>query len=48
MLLRGKWLRGYAATCQRGYKAKCLHGCVVAFLAAGCNVASWLHGYVAT
>ena len=51
MLLRGyvaTWLRGYAATCQPGYKAKWLHGCVVTFLATGCNVASCLHGYVAT
>ena len=51
MLLRGcvaTWLRGYAATCQPGYKAKWLHGCVVTFLASGCNVASCLHGYVAT
>ena len=51
MLLRGyvaTWLRGYAATYQPGYKAKWLHGCVVTFLAAGCNVASCLHGYVAT
>ena len=41
------WLRGYAARCQRGYKAKWLHGCVT-FLAAGCYVATWLHGDVAT
>ena len=25
------WLRRYAATCQRGYKAKWLHGCVLHF-----------------
>ena len=42
------WLRGYAATGQRDYKAKWSHGCVVTFLATGCYVATWLYGYLTT